>query len=116
MAAARQRLALAHASREAGFPFGAVSAAYYAMLYAARAALSEEDANAKTHRDTWALFRRLFVDRGRLDAALVTAAQRARELREAADYEAADFSGEAADEVIRLSEEFVAAVAMIIAD
>jgi len=43
MAMARDRLEAAGASLEAGFPSAAVSLAYSAMLYAARAALSEED-------------------------------------------------------------------------
>ena len=43
MAVARERAALAATALGAGSPGGAVSAAYYAMLYAARAALSEED-------------------------------------------------------------------------
>ncbi|MBW8060794.1 MAG: HEPN domain-containing protein, partial [Solirubrobacterales bacterium] len=35
-----------------GFLAGAVSIAYYAMLYAARAALSEDDEHARTHGGT----------------------------------------------------------------
>jgi uncharacterized protein (UPF0332 family) len=51
-----------------------VSAAYYAMLYAARAALSEQDRYAKTHSGTWTLFRETFVRDGRFDPALARAA------------------------------------------
>ncbi len=48
LVAARRRLEIAAAAlpRE---PAIAVSLAYYAMLYAARALLSEQDAYAKTH-------------------------------------------------------------------
>lgn len=48
MAAARERLTLARTALDAGLHGGTASAAYYAMLSAARAALSEEDLNAKT--------------------------------------------------------------------
>jgi uncharacterized protein (UPF0332 family) len=46
---ARKRLRTARAALGVDDPAGAVSAAYYAMLYAVRAALSEEDRYAKTH-------------------------------------------------------------------
>src|SRR3954451_16725309 len=39
----------------------AVSTAYYAMLYAARAALSERDRHARSHAGTWGLFREEFA-------------------------------------------------------
>ncbi len=42
MAEARERLAAARAALAGGFTSTAISAAYYAMLYAARAALSED--------------------------------------------------------------------------
>ncbi|MGH3031399.1 MAG: HEPN domain-containing protein [Gaiellaceae bacterium] len=61
MAMARDRLALARTALDAGFPSGAVSAAYYAMLSAARAALSEEERLAKTHSGAWSLFHESFV-------------------------------------------------------
>ncbi len=67
MAMARDRLGAARAALEAGFSSNAASAAYFAMLYAARAALSEEEQSAKTHRGTWQLFRETFVDTGRFD-------------------------------------------------
>ena len=40
----------------ARLPSRVVSEAYYAMLYAARAALSEEDDYPKTHRGVWGQF------------------------------------------------------------
>jgi uncharacterized protein (UPF0332 family) len=66
---------------------GAVSAAYYAMLYAARAALSESDEHSRTHRG-WHLFRDRYVTTGAFDQHLHTLAQRAQETREGGDYEA----------------------------
>lgn len=68
MAVARDRLTLASIALAAGSYGGAVSAAYYAMLNAARAALSEEDSYAKTHSGTWTLFRETFVATERFDA------------------------------------------------
>jgi uncharacterized protein (UPF0332 family) len=48
--------AAARALVDAGHAATAVSTAYYAMLYAARAALSERDVNARTHAGTWQCF------------------------------------------------------------
>ncbi len=56
MASARGRLAGARDALDTGHPDLAASAAYYSMLYAARAALSEADLYAKTHSGVWALF------------------------------------------------------------
>jgi hypothetical protein len=58
------------------------------MLYAARAALSEEERNARTHGGTWQLFRETFVDTGRFEGELAAAAQATQPLREGADYDA----------------------------
>ena len=65
----------------------ALSGAYYAMLYAIRAALSERDVYAKTHRGAWNEFGR-FVATGEFDGDLVAAAQRVQSQREDADYDA----------------------------
>jgi uncharacterized protein (UPF0332 family) len=58
--AARRRLAAAEVAA-AEDPSTALSAAYYAMMYGARAALSERGISAKTHRGTWHEFRVAFV-------------------------------------------------------
>ena len=58
---AHERLRASRVVLGASSRSSAVSLAYYAMLYAARAALSEEDAYAKTHVGTWGLFRETFV-------------------------------------------------------
>jgi uncharacterized protein (UPF0332 family) len=80
------------------------------MLYAARAALSEEDKNAKTHRGTWDLFKQALVDRGRFDAELYKRARNAQRTREQADYDALMVPREDAEEIVELAERFVAAV------
>lgn len=116
MASAQERISAAHAALTAGFPSVAVSAAYYAALYAARAALSEKDRYAKTHRGAWSLFGELFVSGGSFDPRLLAAARRTQELREAADYDAREISAERAQAVVGDAESFVARVAAMLAD
>ena len=113
MAAARERLELARADLAAGFPAGAAGAGYYAMLYAARAALSEEELNARTHSGVWHLFRETFVATDRFPEELVSAAQQAQGVREAADYEARSVSHELAEAIIAQGERFVSTVAAL---
>ncbi|MDQ6751130.1 MAG: HEPN domain-containing protein [Actinomycetota bacterium] len=105
--AARRELAAAESSTT-------VSLAYYAMLYAARAALSEEDRYAKTHRGTWDLFWQTFVATGSFDAELASEARETQELRQLSDYEARRPSLEEATHIIDLGERFVSAVAELL--
>jgi uncharacterized protein (UPF0332 family) len=114
MTSARERLRAAQVDLEAGFAGPAVSAAYYAALYAARAALSEEDRNAKTHRGAWSLFGEVFVLTRRFDSALAAAARNIQELREAADYDARAVSGDEAGRIVEVAEQFVDAVAAML--
>jgi uncharacterized protein (UPF0332 family)/predicted nucleotidyltransferase len=107
---ARERLRGAELALEGDARGLAVSAAYYAMLYAARAALSEEDLNAKTHHGTWTLFRQTFVATGRFDAALLETAVRRQELRGAVDSDARLIQMEEAQAVVDEAETFLAAV------
>ena len=110
--AAHQRLATARGALDQD-PSTAVSIAYYAMLYAARGALSERDTYAKTHGGTWHRFREVFLPEG-FDEALIAAAQTAREQREQSDYEAWKASPEEAAEVIDAAARFLAAVERLI--
>ena len=114
LATARDRLALARTGLAAGFPTGATSAAYYGMLYAARAALSEEDRNAKTHSGVWALFRQTFVETGRFDERLFSEAHATQKLRERADYDALVVPAEEAERIVDLADRFVTAAAAMI--
>jgi uncharacterized protein (UPF0332 family) len=107
---AQDRLGAARAALDAGFPSNAASAAYYAMLYAGRAALSEENENSKTHSGTWTLSRRAFVEPGRFDGALFTEAHRTQQVREAADYDAFVVPTDEAAQIVSVAERFVAAV------
>jgi uncharacterized protein (UPF0332 family) len=88
----------------------AVSDAYYAILYAARAALSERDRNAKMHRGTWALFNEEFVASGDIDVELAREARATQEPREGVDYAAARVSGDEAQRIAEVAERFVAAI------
>lgn len=93
----------------------AVSAAYYAMLYAARAALSEDDEHARTHhRGSWHLFRTRYVTTEAFDAALFTLAQHAQAAREGGDYEAVKPSREEAERYVAGADRFIAAVAQML--
>lgn len=91
-------------------PAGAISAAYYAVLYAARAALSESDRYAKTHGGAWHLFYEQFVAPGRFDSDLYRAASRMQAQREAVDYDAFAPPERTARELVEVAERFVAAV------
>ncbi len=110
LARARDGAASARTLVGAGHAATAVSTAYYSMLYAARAALSERDRHARSHAGTWALFREEFVVSGQFDAEFAQAAQRAQARREASDYAAESFDVSEAAELVATAERFVAAV------
>lgn len=107
---ARDRLAAAREALAAGHRSVAVSVAYYSMLYSARAGLSEDDENARTHRGTWNLFRIRYVATDAFDAALFTLAQHAQVAREGGDYQAVTPSEEEAERYVAGAEDFLAAV------
>jgi uncharacterized protein (UPF0332 family) len=91
-------------------PSTALSAAYYAMLYGVRAALSEREVYAKTHRGSWHEFGRLFVETGEFDRELAAAARRVQPEREQADYDAWAVPADEARRVLELARAFVAAI------
>jgi uncharacterized protein (UPF0332 family) len=107
--AARRRLAAAEVVVEED-PSTALSAAYYAMLYGARAALSERDSSAKTHRGTWHEFRSAFVEGGKIDAELAAEVQKIQPEREQADYDAWLAPAEEAQRAIKLAHRFITAI------
>jgi uncharacterized protein (UPF0332 family) len=109
LAAARRRLAAASAvvNEDAAT---ALSTAYYAMLYAVRGALSERETYAKTHRGSWAEFRRAFVDTGEFDADLARAAHNLQPAREQADYDAWAVPPDEAQRAIELARVFITAI------
>jgi uncharacterized protein (UPF0332 family) len=107
---AHDRLAAAGEALAAGHRGVAVSVAYYSMLYAARATLSEDDENARTHRGMWNLFRIKYVTTDAFDAALFTLAQHAQVAREGGDYQAVTPSEEEAERYVTGAADFLAAV------
>jgi uncharacterized protein (UPF0332 family) len=110
LARAREGIASAQLQLDGGHAATAVSTAYYAMLYAARAALSERDRHARTHAGTWGLFREEFVLTGEFNTDLAQEAQRAQSRREASDYAAEPFQLPEAQQLVATAQQFVAAV------
>ena len=90
------------------------SMSYMAMLYAARAALSEEGRVPRKHAGTWQLMRELFVASGRFEAALVERAQEMQEHREGADYKGWTFEREESQAHVADARRFLEAVERLI--
>ncbi len=107
---ARDRVALARVALASGHLEGAVSAAYYAMLYAARAALSERDEYARTHGGTWHLFHERYVTTGAFDQHLHAMAHDAQRTREEGDYEAITPDRGEAERIVAGAADYIAAV------
>jgi uncharacterized protein (UPF0332 family) len=110
MAQARERAVAAQELLAAGHLEPAVSVAYYAMLNAARAALSEDDQHSRTHRGTWHLFRERCVIADAFDEKLYALAINAQGARERGDYEAVTPGSTEAKEIVDGAEAFVTAV------
>jgi uncharacterized protein (UPF0332 family) len=107
---ARDRVALARIAFASGHLEGAVSAAYYAMLYAARAALSERDEYARSHSGTWHLFHDRYVTTGAFDQHLHALAQRAQKIRQEGDYEAVTPDRAEAEGFVNGAADFIVAI------
>jgi len=112
---ARDRLEMARQVLALGHLEGAVSAAYYGMLYAARAALSESEEYARTHGGTWHLFYQRYVATGAFDERLHSLGQQAQKAREQGDYEAVTPSTEDAQRFVAAAGEFIDAVERMLA-
>lgn len=104
----------ARAALDISRPDTAGANAYFAMLYAARAALSEEGRTAKTHAGTWTLVGELLVSPGRLDRDLYREARKAEARRVAVHYETASLSLDEAAQLVDHAETFAAAVRRLI--
>ena len=107
---ARERLEGARRSVDQGDYAIAVGAAYYAMLYGARAALSERDLYAKTHRGTWNLLRQTLSAEESFPLELVKEAERLAEMREAADYDALVVEEDQAKRAVDSAQRFLSAL------
>lgn len=92
----------------------AVGAAYYAVLLAARAALSSRDLYAKTHSGTWSLLSRELVRDGSVDAALAKEAAAMQHAREQVDYEAVSATRAEAERMVDVAGRFVEAVRVVL--
>lgn len=107
---AHERLSAASDLLATGHPEAAISMAYYAGLYAARAALSELDLHARSHRGLWHMLRERVVAEGLLGREVVEPLQNAQALREAVDYDARQIGDEEARELLAAAQRLVAAV------
>jgi len=116
MTQARKRLDGARDALTSGHPDLGTSAAYYAMLYAARAALSERNLYAKTHGGVWSRFSEAFVANGIFDRELFREATAAQKTGELGDYEAQPASAQLAGQIIESADRFVRAIAEMLGD
>ena len=94
----------------AGIPENAAAEAYQAMWAAARAALSEIDREARTHKGTWSQFDECFVRAGVFDWELLRAARNAEEHRYDSDYRLGGATQDEAEGVLADALHFVATV------
>lgn len=89
----------------------AISRAYYAMFYAAKAALFSKGVDLRRHSASIAKFRELFVITGQVDAEYLRYLGQAQSARERSDY--APFvpvSREGALEILQAAEAFIGKV------
>jgi len=87
----------------------AISRSYYAMFYAAKAALLSEGLDLRKHASAVAKFRELFVITGRVEADYLRYLGRAQSARERSDYVPFIPSGqEDAVEILATAETFIA--------
>lgn len=108
---------LDHARRifEIGLYDDAVSRAYYAMFYAAKAALLAEGVDLRRHSSAVTKFRELFVITGRADAEYLRYLGRAQSARERSDYAPfVPLSKEGTEEILNTAGEFIAKIKEIL--
>ncbi len=79
---------------------------YYSMFHSARALLYLKSYRERSHQCLIEAIRSIYLDKGLLDYTIVEALQRAKTLREEADYYG-EFSRESADYLISKAEEFL---------
>ncbi len=108
---ARVTLAASRALAALGFTRDAVSRAYYAAFYAARAALADRGSEPSTHRGVAVEFNRLLVRTGDVDVTTGRALRRLADARMEADYDDGErFSPADATALVEAAAQFVAAV------
>lgn len=115
IARAETCLSEARALLSAGFPYGAVSRAYYCVFHAARALLFSIGLEPKTHKAVVSLVGEHFVRTGTLQTTTGRFISRMQRDREDADYEpAAVFTPEEAAALIDGTERFLSEAKHII--
>jgi uncharacterized protein (UPF0332 family) len=107
---ARQEIAAARTLADAGFPDQATSRSYYAVFYAAEAALFSLGETRSKHSAVIAAFGRHVVKEGGFDAEVARLLRRLFERRNAADYEWPGQPIDATDDPVAMAERFVDAV------
>jgi len=107
---ARRSLEAARVLHEKGFHEDSLSRAYYAMFYAAEAALLTEGVTASTHSGVHAMFGKHFIKTGMLPEELSAHLGQVFEARQSADYAAAEKAPAETREALEKAEGFVAAV------
>lgn len=112
---ADEKLQAARALLQNAFAYDVISRAYYAMLYAAKAALLREGVRVKTHHGAVAEFGRMFGATGRIDRRYAAVFARSLAERIVSDYEPVlrPSAAEAA-EALANAEAFVVAVRELI--
>jgi len=111
LAKASENLAAAQDLMDKGHAEVAVSRVYYAMFYAAEAALLEEGLEFSSHGAVHGAFGERLAKSGRLDPKLHRYLLDAYRARQSADYDApADISEEDARVVVNRAQEFISAI------
>ena len=94
-----------------GFHAHAVSRAYYAMFYAAQAALHQLGLTFSKHSSTVSAFGQHFIKTGVLDAQLHQSLKKGFDKRQVGDYDVtAEISAEEAMQLLEQAETFVEAI------
>lgn len=105
---AKNKLDHARQIFEIGLYDDAISRAYYAMFYAAKAALLSEGVDLRKHSSSVTKFRELFVVTGRVDAKYLHYLGRAQSARERSDYAPFVPPGkEGAEEILQTANAFI---------
>lgn len=86
---------------------------YYSMFHSARALLYNKNYREKSHYCLIQAIRTLYVEKGLVGHGLIEALQKAKTLREGADYYS-EFSKEGADDLIEKAKEFLSKVKEIL--
>lgn len=114
---ARKNLDGARRDFEAGDYNRSTSGSYYAMLYAARAALNEAEEAPKSHSGVQHQLRETYVKDGPLDAYYHSLLSQAEDKRLQADYELTpSFTAEDAEQWIERAEDFVDTIEALLLD